>query len=463
MGRLFSDVRLWLVIALPVLLAGVFMLPLWLPEILQLIGTTQPSFAGVLDWVKATPHAAPLGYFTQFSVMAILGHSILAIRATSLAFALGSCYLLWRLATRIGVQQPILALVLFLLLPIHYRFEVEATVFEQALFFSLLAALCFRALLVNPTIANACLYSLALTLCLYTEPLSFLPAVGYMVFLLPFIAGKERRRALWHILPATALPVLLYAPFFIWARQFEMPNWLLGHDTYSLAQASWPAVFRDLTGGGDVGFVLTTVLLVGALIATWRAFRYTEAAQAKRIILFCFLGGAVTTVAIVLAIDNASALSFSPSQFLWAVPELIILLTIALDWVEANSKYVAYALATGVVGLSLAGDYILVTKRSEDIGALTVRVAQELQGDSCVVFLSEGVLTHRIFAVFDPGLLSHECANFFHARILLLSHPDVRLDQQRDGETFFHGLDFIEKKRIKAGEGLLVVLEQNSK
>src|SRR5271155_4414941 len=136
---LVSDVRIWLIFALAVLLTGVFMLPLWLPEILQLIGTTQSSFPAVLNWAKATPHAAPLGYFTQFSVMAVLGHSAFAIRLTSVAFAMGSCYLLWRLAKGLGIQQPVLAMVFFLLLPIHYRFAVEATVFEEALFFSLLA------------------------------------------------------------------------------------------------------------------------------------------------------------------------------------------------------------------------------------------------------------------------------------------------------------------------------------
>ena len=39
----------------------------------------------------------------------------------------------------------------------------------------------------------------------------------------------------------------------------------------------------------------------------------------------------------------------------------------------------------------------------------------------------------------------------------------VRPDQQRDGETFFHGLDFVETKRIAAGDGLLLVFEQRAK
>ena len=458
-----SDVRVWLVFAFGVLLTGVFVLPLWLPEILQLIGTTRSSYPAVLDWVKATPHAAPLGYFTQFSVMAILGHSAWAARLPSVAFALGSCYLLWRLAKGIGIQQPILALVLFLLLPIQYRFAVEATVFEEALFFSILAALCFRALVETPTIANAGRYALALTLCLYTEPLSFLPAAGYMLFVLAFIARKEMRLALWHILPATALPVLLYAPFFAWARKLQLPNWLLATDNYSFLPTTWPMLFRDLTGGGDVGYVLTAIVLVGALVATWRAFRLTGAAHAKRVALFCLLGGVFSTVVVVLVLDNASELPFSPSQFLWAAPGLIILLTAALDWVAARSKYLAYAVAAVFIGLSVAGDYTLLTTRAENVAKLTAQVAPELRDDSCVVFLSEGMLTHEMFFVFNPSLRSRECTHFFHHRILLLSHPYVRLDQQRDGETYFRGLDFVETKRIAAGDGLLLVLEQTAK
>jgi 4-amino-4-deoxy-L-arabinose transferase-like glycosyltransferase len=459
---LLSDPRVWLVLALAVLLAGVFVLPLWLPEILQLMATTRSSFPVMLNWIKATPHAAPLGYFTQFSLIAILGHSAWAARLPSVVFALGSCYLLWRLAKGIGIQQPILALVLFLLLPIQYRFAVEATVFEEALFFSIVAALGFRTLVEAPTVANAGRYALALTLCLYTEPLSFLPATGYMLFVLAFIVRKEMRMALWHILPATALPVLLYAPYFAWTRTLKLPYWLLAADTYSILPSTWPMLFRDLTGGGDVGYVLTAMVLVGAVVATWRAVRLTEPAHSKRVALFYLLGGVVSTVIIVLILDNQSELPFSPSQFLWAAPGLIILLTAALDWVAAKNKYLAYTLAALFIGFSVAGDYTLLTTRTENVAKLTALVAPELQGDTCVVFLSEGRLTHEMFFVFDPNLRYHECRHFSHHRILLLSHPYVRPDQQRDGETYFRGLDFIETKRIAAGDGLLLVLDQKT-
>ena len=334
---LLSDVRAWLVVAFGVLIAGVLVLPLWLPEIVQLMATTKP-FPIMLRWVTATPHAAPLGYLTQFPFVAILGHSRWAARLPSLAFGLGSCYLLWRLAKRIGIQQPILALVLFLLLPIHYRFAVEATVFEEALFFSILAALCFVALVGTPNVLNAGRYALVLTLCLYIEPLSFLPAAGYMLFVLAFIARKEMRQALWHILPATALPVLLYAPYLSWTQNFRIPNWLFPTDTYSVLPSTWAMLFRDLTGGGDVGYILTAVILVGAAVATWRAFRLPPAAHAKRVALFCLLGGVVSTVIIVLILDNQSELPFSPSQFLWTAPGVIILLTAALDWVAAEAS-----------------------------------------------------------------------------------------------------------------------------
>jgi 4-amino-4-deoxy-L-arabinose transferase-like glycosyltransferase len=460
---LLSDVRVWLVFAFAVLLTGVFVLPLWLPEILQLMATTQRSFPIMLNWIKATPHAAPLGYLTQFPLVWILGHSAWVARLPSLAFGLGSCYLLWRLAKKIGIQQPILALVLFLILPIQYRFAIEATVFEEALFFSILAALCFLTLVETPTVWNAGRYALALTLCLYTEPLSFLPAAGYLLFVVAFIVRKEMRLALWHILPATALPVLLFGPYFAWTRQFQFSNWLLATDSYSFLPSTWPMIFRDLTGGGDVGYILTAIVLLGVGVATWRASRLTEGAHAKRVALFCLLGGVVSTVVIVLILDNQSELPFSPSQFLWAAPGLIILLTAALDWVSSKNKYLAYALAAIFVGFSVAGDYTLLTTRTENVAKLTALVGPELQGDSCVVYLSEGLLTHEMFFIFDPSLRSRECTQFFHHRILLLSHPYVRADQQRDGETYFRGLDFIEAKRVAAGDGLLLVLDQKAK
>ncbi len=52
--------------------------------------------------------------------------------------------------------------------------------------------------------------------------------------------------------------------------------------------------------------------------------------------------------------------------------------------------------------------------------------------------------------------------NFFHSHIVLASHPYVRKDQQEDAESYFRGLNFVEVKRIRAGGGQIIVMDQRT-
>jgi hypothetical protein len=444
-----------------ILLIAILSTPLWLSEILQLAASVPGSMRTFIAWILVTPSAAPLAFFTQFPFVTLLGHSPLVVRLPSLIFALAACYLFLKVARRIPLQQPLLATCLFVLVPIHYQFATRAVPAEQALFLLLLATLYFVRLVESAAIADAVLYAVFLTLCLYTEPFSYLPAAGYLLGLLVFVNRKEVRRIIWIALPATAVPVLLFVPFTFWAHIFAAKAWLYEGEHFPFGPAVYLDALRELSAPGWAGYFISPLLLAGAFVGGWRAIKLPELMTLKRVRLICMLGGVVSTVALAWIIDSASNGFFSADHIIWALPGVILLTAATLDWLSSTKKLplIASAFAVLLLLACVAGDVEDFTIRPYDVAKAVRLVNPQLTGDSCVVFVSES-LSKSIFLVFDPRLGAHECTDFFHKRIVLVSHPFVHPDQQEDAESFFRALNFQEKGRIEPSGSKIIVLEQ---
>ncbi|HEX3822786.1 MAG TPA: hypothetical protein VHW45_20815 [Candidatus Sulfotelmatobacter sp.] len=445
-----------------VLLIAILSIPFWLAEILQLAASTKGSLVALLAWMVVTPGAAPIFSLTQFPFLLLLGHSLLAARLPALLFALSAAYVFSRIASRIPLQQPLLATCLFVLVPIHYQFAPQGIATEEALFFLLLATLYSVRLAETGAIRDAILYSVFLTLCLYTEPFSYLPAAGYLLGLLVFVNRKEVRRIIWISLPATAVPVLLFLPFVFWAHPFAAKAWLYEGGHFAFGSDAFVVALRELSAPGWAGYLLSPLLLAGTFVGGWRALKLPEPMLLKRVRLICLMGGVLSTISLALIIGATSSGFFSADQIFWAFPGMVLLTSATLDWISSTRKLplIASAIAAFLVLICVAGDIEDFTIRPYDVAKAARLVAPELTGDSCVVFVSES-LSKTIFTVFDRHLGDRECANFFHKRIVLASHPFVRPDQQEDAESFFRGLNFLEKKRIEISGSKILVLEQH--
>lgn len=470
------DPRLLYLVYVPALLAGVFLLPLWLPEILQMAGAINPKvvklyevisishessrITQLLNWAAATPGESPLGYLIQLPFVALLGPSAWAARLPSVLFAILNVFLFWRLTQRANLRNGLIAVVLFAAVPIHYHFAVEARPFEIALCAVLLAALSFLSVMEDASIRNSIIFGLTLLFCLYTAPRSVVAGVGSALCLLAFIQSKEVRTSLWRILPAAAGAALLYVPYVAWSQRQHLQLRLIPPDTYWLSDTDWPMVFRDLTGGGNAGYALTTILILGTGIGFWRALRYSAASQLKRQTLVCLFGGALLSLILNVSADGFTNSAFEPSHLLWSVPGFLILFCAGLDWLESISRYTAWPVAGLFLLFSLVGDYTFLTSRNEDIKKVASTAVPEIDQNSCVVFVSER-LSPVIFRTLEPKLSPIECLDFFHRRIIMVSHPYVEAAQQKDAEVYFRGLNFHEVKRMSAGGGQVIVLETN--
>src|SRR5947209_1652356 len=108
-----------LIIAYGVLLVAIALLfPLRVSEILQILAAWYFTWDKFVGWIVQTPGSAPLTYFVQLPLLLIWPHGRLAARFPILLCAIGCCFLFLSLARRLSLKRPILALVLFMFVPI---------------------------------------------------------------------------------------------------------------------------------------------------------------------------------------------------------------------------------------------------------------------------------------------------------------------------------------------------------
>jgi hypothetical protein len=451
--------------------------PLRLGEILQAAAFLHFSWASFFRWIAQTPRGAPLSYLTQLPLAMISPDSRLLLRIPSLVCALGSAFAFFALAKRIPLQHPILALVLFIAIPTHLAYATQGRPYELGLFLVLLATISFFALVSRPSVVNAFIYAILLTACLYTDPSSYLPPIGYLLSLPGFANLKTYRRALWYVLAATIGPLAAYAPYYAWAGVQRSGDWWLTEQfpAYAVKVPGLEALMSLDSSGFNpwFGITLIGVLFLGLIAGVWTAMplgSHPDGAPPPRAdivrvraLVFCLAGGAIVTFLAETAFVGFYSLVFQPYLILWALPGMIIVFCAALDalvripFMKIISPVVPSICVLAIL-LCLPGDLDYLRTRPADLAKLTAFVRPQLTGDACVVFVSER-LSKYLFEVFDPALQKYECQNFFHKRAVLAIHPFVATDQERDARVFFRGLDFKETHIDTVDGGKVVTVD----
>ncbi len=313
-----------LIVAYGVLLIATdLILPLRVSELLQMLAAWHFNWGRFVGWIVQTPGSAPLNYFVQLPLLLLWPHARLAARLPSVIFAVGSCVVFLLLVRRLYLKRTIWALIVFMLVPLHYHLASEAAPFELALFLLLTATLTFLDLLKTPNVKRSITYGALLTLAFYTEPYSFVPAIGYLLFLLRFVDRAHERRVIWFVLPPTAVPAVLFVPYYAWAHPQASEFWpappaASAHFSFGLQVLQSLA---DSSYSEWLSLVLFILLAAGVVAGTWSTFRPTIYLLTKRIGLFCLAGGLLVTVLIDLLIGTLNK-RFNGVEMIWAVPGL---------------------------------------------------------------------------------------------------------------------------------------------
>lgn len=287
-------------------------LPLWLDEVLDVIGVSKPTIPDLIGYVATNSGGVPLGYLLQRLSLHLFGFSEFSARLPSVLSSIAAAYGLFRLAERLQMRRPLATVLLFCFLPLQWRYALEARPYAMALALSVWSTILFLHLLKAPTIHRACCYALILTAGLYTNPYSFFVAIAQVAWLL-FHRRAFKPTALL-AMPSIALAGLLFLPWYLYARS----GWIAGltPSGHTPAIKTVELIAKEVVGAGYIG---TAVVLLLAWLG-WRKQRIHSPNDAS-LLATCFL----LPFPMVLAGNFAFHYFLASRQFLFVLPPLCLL------------------------------------------------------------------------------------------------------------------------------------------
>src|SRR5690348_8232394 len=166
--RLRQNLVLLLALYTAILLFLAPRLSLWLDEILGLIGVRYAHLSSLVDYVSNMPGGVPLAYATQWAVVKVLGYSVYSGRLTSIICSVAAAVGVFFLARRLPIKHPLAAVLVYCLLPLQFRYALEARPYGVALCCSVWSTVCFFVLLEKVTAVRTCAYALCIVAGLYS-------------------------------------------------------------------------------------------------------------------------------------------------------------------------------------------------------------------------------------------------------------------------------------------------------
>ena len=240
---------LFLAVYACVLVALLPVLSLWLDEIMDLMVVRSAGMRELLAGVAVNSGNAPLNYIIQFWAVHALGYSAFVGRLPEAIFSLASCAGIYVLARRLRLRWPLLAVAVFALFPLQFRYALEARPYSLALALSIWSTVAFFWLLDQPrSLSRAALYTLSVAAGIYVLPFTLFVAVAHLAWV--------RREMLVPVGSAIAIAALAFVPWYLHA----VGNWRADPVvTRARETVTWrvvPMILHEVTGAGYVGVAL---------------------------------------------------------------------------------------------------------------------------------------------------------------------------------------------------------------
>ena len=400
MQPLSEQPRRWiagLVLAYALLvLALLSKLPLWLDEVLQLLGTRGRSFAQIVEWLPGSAGAVPLPYFIQALAIDLAGYSVFSARLPAALFSILSCAALAWLARELRLQWRAAAVVLLMALPLQWRYALEGRPYSQAMFFAILASILAVRLVRAPGTLRTALYGLALAAGMYTLPLLVLFPLAHFVWVSLCLDEPQRRRVQSRIAIAGAAAVLLLAPWVIWANS-RWAGAIAGNQGHFLLHPRLLLVLlHELPGGGYTA----SILLLGAAGA---GLASRGIARSTKVLLALLV--AVPLVG-TLAIDAIFDYFFAVRQLIPVLPALALLAAEGLRDLYSRRRALGTILFAALLVTCAVGDLRWFLRPREDwqLAAASLKTVSQ---SPCILAVPASSVD--IYAFFEPDLRSRDC------------------------------------------------------
>lgn len=351
-----------------VILAVLGQTPLWLDEVQQFGNTRHSTIPELLRWVQVNAGASPLPYLVQRAFVNLLGYSAFAARlpAALCSILCGGLFAVLCFRFLSGARLP--AVIMFLVLPLQFRYGLEARVYSEGLLFSLLSLWLFLRLEEHPSVRWAGLYGLTVALGLYSQPLTCFPVLAEIVY------GRNRQ----YELPAAGVAGLSFLPWYLLQHRAQVRYALMVRPVafFSIRQVTPQALLHDLTGGG---YACTAALL---LLAAW-AFR-PPAAQSLHWRLLVYT--AAISLAGPILVDSIVNYFFAERQLLFAMPAIIILAGMGFErlYQERRSTWGYIFLAVFLIA-GVLKDFRLATVPKDDLARTADAIVSRLPSHACIL------------------------------------------------------------------------------
>jgi hypothetical protein len=392
-------------------------LSLWLDEILGLIGVRYTHLGSLIDYLSNMPGGVPLAYATQWAVVKLLGYSVFSARLTSIICSVLAAVGVFALARRLPVRHPLWAVAVYCLLPLQFRYALEARPYGVALCFSVWATVCFFALLEKVSIPRTLAYGICIVAGLYSQPYTFFVPLAHVIWV-----ALARRTLGWKFTGLIAGTVVLSAaaflPWYLYARYVWQQTAASYHSHIELKSALM--ILHELTGAGYIGaFVILSLAIIGIRRGLLKA--------EQRLFWSLYL---LVPVAGAIAGDLFFGYFLAIRQMLFIVAPLALLCVLGVESRPRTGSILSDRFA-GIVLIAtlIAGDIVFLRRPREDWGAAARFLSAAAERGACLAFVPDD---STLYEFFEPRLAASHC----HAGSLPQAHEvDLAINPYDAGEA----------------------------
>ena len=378
-----------------VLLALLPVLSLWLDEIMDLMVVRNAGLREVLAGVAVNSGNAPLNYIIQFWAVQVAGYSVFVGRLPEAIFSLLSCVGVYALARRLGLRWPLLAVAVFALFPLQFRYALEARPYSLALCLSIWSTVAFFRLLDQPrSLWRVALYTLSVAAGVYVLPFTLFVAVAHLSW--------ERRETWLPVGLAIAIAGAAFVPWYLHA----VVNWRAdpvvtrAHETVTWRVV--PMILHELTGAGYIGAGLAIAGVVAGFAIGF----------ANRWFWLLYL-----LVPVVAALAADAAFGYFPAirQIIFVLAPLALVFTVGVEALFTRWPKAAVALAAALLIAGVAANINFYSRPREDWRAAAAVLASE----PCVIY--SPAESGPYYSFFIPELAQRDCAGDARRVALVIS------------------------------------------
>lgn len=237
----------------------------WLDEV-HTLNEVAPTLSvkEILNLIEVTEPAPPLYFVVTHYLVKIFGYSTFVIRAFSAILGILGILAIYLLGTEVfNKKVGILAATLLLFNHFHIYYSQEARMYSLLFLSATMSFYLFSKFVKDPCLKFALLYSLGVTLLIYSQFFGFfvLASQCVLLFFYFFSSNKIIRIALFkYSLIAGIITIILYIPAyrFLFAAMERSQFWIQKPTIHTMIE-----IFRDFFGGSNsiVAFVILMTLL----------------------------------------------------------------------------------------------------------------------------------------------------------------------------------------------------------